>query len=240
MDPSAAEPYIRSICHHEIQHYLVCPYDGVTNGMLFAAARKHLPDSVAMFVCNVFADLVVDSKLLKRFPTLTHSRINTSIHDSSLRTREHSPLWKLVVATYRVMWGFPVPYGVDIDKPTIQAAEDVVSVAKSLLDYEHKWPKATEAIAKIVKEWLQEEDEELQGGLEVSSQGGDGTGGYEITIRIPADLDGIMGSPVEDRNGDRARKCVDPDSIENSDEIMERLAIEVEARDGSLKDLESV
>ncbi|MCK5240628.1 MAG: hypothetical protein KAR33_13810, partial [Candidatus Thorarchaeota archaeon] len=82
LDPNDAEPYLRSVCHHEIQHYLVCPFDGVTNGMMFAAARKHLSDSVAMFVCNIFADLVVDSGLLKRFPTLSHSRINTSIHDS--------------------------------------------------------------------------------------------------------------------------------------------------------------
>jgi len=242
LDSNDAEPYLRSICHHEIQHYLVCPFDGVTNGMLFAASRKHLPDTVAMFVCNVFADLVVDSKLLKRFPTLTHSRINTSIHDSAIRTRDHSPLWQLVVATYRVMWGFPVPPGVEIDNPTVKAAEDIVSVTRNLLDNEPKWAKATEAIAKIVKEWLQEEDEESLGGMEVSSEAGegDGEGGTETTIKVPADLDGIMGSPVEDRNGDRARKCVDPDSIENTDENMERLAIEVEARNGSLKDLEAV
>lgn len=101
--------FIRSITHHEIQHYLLCPYDGVTSGMMFASARKHLDDEHAMFVCNLFADLVVDSHLLKRFPRLTHERIGLSIHDSATRSYEHSRLWKLIVSCYRAMWGFPIP-----------------------------------------------------------------------------------------------------------------------------------
>ena len=241
LDPNDAEPYLRSVCHHEIQHYLVCPFDGVTNGMMFAAARKHLSDSIAMFVCNIFADLVVDSGLLKRFPTLSHSRINTSIHDSALRTRDHSPLWQLVVASYRFMWGFPVPHSVNIDVQTIDAAREIVEVAKKYMIDERKWPKATEDIAKIVAKWLPEDEEDM-GGMEMTSSSGNSDGGGESgeALSIPRDLDGIMGSPVEDRNGDRARKCADRDSIENPDEIMERLAIEVEERGGSLKDLEAV
>ncbi|MCK5152145.1 MAG: VWA domain-containing protein, partial [Candidatus Thorarchaeota archaeon] len=241
LDPNDAEPYLRSVCHHEIQHYLVCPFDGVTNGMMFAAARKHLSDSVAMFVCNIFADLVVDSGLLKRFPTLSHSRINTSIHDSAVRTRDHSPLWQLVVASYRFMWGFPVPHGVNIDVPTIDAAREIVEVSKKYMIDERKWPKATEDIAKIVAKWLPEDEEDM-GGMEMTSSSGNSDGGGESgeALSIPRDLDGIMGSPVEDRNGDRARKCADRDSIDNHDEIMERLAIEVEERGGSLKDLEAV
>ncbi|MHA2423813.1 MAG: vWA domain-containing protein [Candidatus Thorarchaeota archaeon] len=241
LDASDAETYLHSVCHHEIQHYLVCPFDGVTNGMMFAGARKHVSDPVAMFVCNLFADLIVDSGLLKRFPTLSHSRISTSIHDSSLRTRDHSPLWKLVVASYRHMWGFPVPHGVDIEKATVDAAGEIVRVTKKFIDNESKWRKATEEIAKIVAEWLPEDEDDM-GGMEMTSSSGDGDGSGESggSLAVPRDLDGIMGSPIEDRNGDRARKCADRNSIENPDEILERLAIEVEERGGSLKDLEAV
>ncbi len=236
-----SEVYLRSVCHHEIQHYLVCPFDGVTNGLMFSGARQYLPDSIAMFVCNLFADLVVDSGLLKRFPALSHTRINTSIHDSALRTRNHSSLWKLVVASYRFMWGFPIPHGVDIGQPTITAAQEIENVTKKYMDNESIWQKATEEIAKIVLDWLPEDEDEL-GGLEIASQSGesiDGQGSDEI-IGIPRDLDGIMGSPIEDRNGDRARRCANRDSIENHEEILERLAIEVEEKGGSLKDLEAV
>ncbi|MCK5240392.1 MAG: VWA domain-containing protein, partial [Candidatus Thorarchaeota archaeon] len=167
--------------------------------------------------------------------------INTSIHDSALRTRDHSPLWQLVVASYRFMWGFPVPHSVNIDVQTIDAAREIVEVAKKYMIDERKWPKATEDIAKIVAKWLPEDEEDM-GGMEMTSSSGNSDGGGESgeALSIPRDLDGIMGSPVEDRNGDRARKCADRDSIENPDEIMERLAIEVEERGGSLKDLEAV
>jgi len=201
--------------------------------MMFAGARKHLPDNLAMFVCNIFADMVVDSSLLKRFQNITHLRITNSIFDSSLRTREHSPLWKLVIATYRWMWGFPIPSGVDIDDSTIQAAKEIANTSKDFLENESRWPKATELIAKIVSEWLPKPDEPLGGtGLN------DGTG--EGSIFVPIDLDGVMGSPVEDRNGDRARKCISSDEVANIEEEMERLAIDVDDRGGSLKDLESV
>jgi len=87
---SDAEQYLISVCHHEIQHYLLCPFDGVMNGRMFTAARTHVNDATAMFVCNLYADLVVDSNLLGRFPTLTHERINSSIHDSAVRIHDHS------------------------------------------------------------------------------------------------------------------------------------------------------
>jgi len=233
LDSNNAEAFLHSICHHEIQHYLLCPYDGVTNGMMFSAARRHLSDSMAMFVCNIFADLVVDSALLKRFLTLTHERIKMSIHDSSLRTRDHSPLWKLIVSTYRAMWGFPVPSGIDIDTATFSASEEITTVARNFIAQETKWPTATGKIAKIIADWMPDDEEQL------INDEGDGSG-QSVTVRIPLDVDGIMGSPVENRNGDLARRCLDSDSARDLDREMEELAIEVESRGGDLQDLESV
>ncbi|MHA1576588.1 MAG: hypothetical protein ACTSU3_04440 [Candidatus Thorarchaeota archaeon] len=233
LDSNNAEAFLHSICHHEIQHYLLCPYDGVTNGMMFSAARRHLSDSMAMFVCNIFADLVVDSALLKRFLTLTHERIKMSINDSSLRTRDHSPLWKLIVSTYRAMWGFPIPSGIDIDAATFSASEEITKVARNFITQETKWPTATGKIAKIIADWMPDDEEQL------INDEGDGSG-QSVTVRIPLDVDGIMGSPVENRNGDLARRCLDSDSARDLDREMEELAIEVESRGGDLQDLESV
>ncbi|TFG11289.1 hypothetical protein EU537_12820, partial [Candidatus Thorarchaeota archaeon] len=64
LPPKEKLSFLTSICQHEIQHYLVCPYDGVSNGMMFAAARRHVDDELAMFACNLYADLLVDSALL--------------------------------------------------------------------------------------------------------------------------------------------------------------------------------
>ncbi|MHA1961258.1 MAG: vWA domain-containing protein [Candidatus Thorarchaeota archaeon] len=238
LDANEAEPYLRSISHHEIQHYLVCPFDGVTNGMMFAAARRHVNNATAMFVCNLFADLVVDSRLLRRFPRLTHERIQLSIHDSAMRVIDHSPLWLLIVGCYRAMWGFPLPATVDVDRATYAAAEAIVEIVKKAINRESRWPKACRDIAKIIAEWLPPEDDQLPGCEGMSSDGS--VDADSETVFVPIDVDGIMGSPVEDRNGDRAKRCIDPDSIPDLESEMERLAIEVEQRGGGLDDLDAV
>jgi len=242
MIASDAEQYLTSVCHHEIQHYLLCPFDGVMNGRMFVAARKHVNDATAMFVCNLFADLVVDSNLLRRFPTLTHKRINSSIHDSAMRIHDHSDLWKLIVTCYRVMWGFPIPPTVSIDQNIFETANEIVNVARSTVEYEHKWPKACEKIAKLIAEWMPEDEHGLPG----SSSGGsknvehEGVDGSEEMIDVPLDVDSIMGNPVEARNGDLAKKCIDSAERPNLEEEMERLAIDVEQLGGNIEDLQGV
>ena len=237
-----AEQYLTSVCHHEIQHYLLCPFDGVMNGRMFTAARKHVNDATAMFVCNLYADFVVDSNLLGRFPILTHRRINSSIHDSALRIHDHSDLWKLIVVCYRVMWGFPIPPTVEISEDIFDTATKIVNVTRSSIDQEHLWPKACEKIATIIDEWTPEGENGLPG----TSSGGsksvtqENVDGSEETIEVPLDLDAIMGNPVEVRNGDRVGKCIDQPARFDSEEEMERLAYDVEQLGGDIEELQGV
>jgi hypothetical protein len=243
MDSNEAEPYLRSVCHHEIQHYLLCPFDGVTNGLMFAAARTKVNDTTAMFVCNLFADFVVDSKLLKRYTSLTHSRINATIHESAIRVQEHSSLWILIVACYRVMWGFPIPPLVEVDQKTSEAALAIAGVARKSIDNEKRWPKACEKIAEIIKDWNPADDDQQLPGCSDDSLGKEVEGDSTIdtiTIMVPLDVDSTMGSPVEVRNGDLVRKCLQKDFVVDIEAEMEDLAVEVEQRGGSLQDLESV
>jgi hypothetical protein len=237
LDMNEAEPYLRSVCQHEIQHYLVCPYDAVMNGMMFAAARRHVSDSTALFVCNLFADLVVDSALLKRYTRLTHSRITSNIFGSSMMGQAHSPLWLLIVSCYRAMWGFPLPATVSVDELTYKAAESIISVSRKYIDNERRWPKAVEEIAKIVSEWQPDPEEPLAG---CGGTAEPGEGADTETVLVPLDVDAVMGNPVEIRNGDRAKRCMADAEDEDLEKEMERLAVEVEQRGGDLRDLEAV
>jgi hypothetical protein len=234
-------PYLTSICHHEIQHYLLCPYDGVMNGRMYIAARKHANDATAMFVCNFFADLVVDSNLLRRFPSLTHSRIAHSIHDSAMRIQDHSELWKLIVTCYRVMWGFPIPPTVDVEQHTFEVAKEIVQIARGTIGLEHRWPSSCEKIAQILSNWIPNDESLIgsssQASIDVEQEWMDGS---KRIIAVPIDVDGIMGSPLEARNGDLARKCLDRSSSPNLEEEMERLAIEVEHLGGDIEDLQGI
>ncbi|NWF95500.1 MAG: VWA domain-containing protein [Candidatus Thorarchaeota archaeon] len=236
------EAFMRSVSQHEIQHYVFCPYDGVSSGMMFAAASRHLSSDLAMFTCNLFADLVVDSRLLKKHQALTYDRIVTSIHDAALRTHEHSQLWTLTVATYRMMWGFPLPPTCNVDDRTAKAATEIVGVARECLERETQWPVATEKIAKIVKEWLpkvgsQESSEGL--GLRGKASGG-ASSTTDQSQKVADDIDRLMGNPLEVRNGDMAKRCIEGTRTSDSDTEMERLAREVEQRGGSLRDLRGV
>ncbi len=238
-----AEWFLRSICHHEIQHYMRCPYDGVTHGMMLARAMNHLDEKRSLFVCNLFSDLVVDSYLLKRFNRLTHDRINASIHESALRSPSQSPMWQLIVAVYRIMWGFSLPPNHEIDKENVAAAEEIVKIAKKYLDDERRWHIATEKIAKIVKNWLQKYEpqnninESLVNELHKSSDNSDSP---DNSSGVPRDVDEIMGDPSQVRNNDVIRRCArDRGGLEIEKE-MERLAIEVERRGGDLNDLNGV
>ncbi|MFQ5833265.1 MAG: hypothetical protein ACE5H4_11215 [Candidatus Thorarchaeota archaeon] len=241
LDMSETEPFLRSVCQHEMQHYLICPYDAVTNGMMFAAARRHVSDATAMFVCNLFADVVVDSALLKRYPRVTHDRITANIFGSAMMGQAHSMLWNLIVSCYRAMWGFSLPTSVKVDERTYEAAEAIVAVSRKHIDAESKWPRAVEAIAKIMAEWQPEAEESLAGCGGVSLSGGANSAFDENgVIQVPLDVDAVMGNPVEIRNGDMARRCMDGGDEHDIERDMERIAIEVERRGGDPKELEGV
>ena len=88
------------------------------------------------------------------------------------------------------------------------------------------------------------EDEEEQlpgcGGLQKGKETEGDSGGDVTTIMVPLDIDTIMGSPIEVRNGDLARRCMQKDSPSDLEAEMEDLAVEVEQRGGNLEDLEGV
>ncbi len=244
MDTNEAEPYLRSICHHELQHYLVCPYDSIMSGMMFARARRHLNDATAMFVCNLFSDLIVDSQLLKRFPDLTHERILASIHDSAIRSQGHSRLWRLIVSCYRAMWGFPIPPSVKIDEQTYETAKRIVEITGRYARSEKRWPKACEEIAKVIKEWQEPEEDQLAGVASATgSSGGEGDSESEegvVRVAVPLDVDILMGDPVAVRNGDMARRCMEGSREQDVEEQLERVASELQQRGGTLEDLRAV
>jgi hypothetical protein len=203
---------------------------------MFAAAQKHVNDATAMFACNLFADLVVDSTLLRRYPTLTRRRLVDSINHAAERVSDHSPLWLLIIACYNEKWNFEVPSQADIDEEICGVAREIVKVANRYIPRERRWPFAVGKIAKLLSEWLPQDDNQFAGcGVpEAGKEEG------EEEIALPLDVDVIMGNPLEVRNGDLARRCLDRDDAPQLEEEMERLAVEVIEREGDLNDLRAV
>jgi hypothetical protein len=112
-------------------------------------------------------------------------------------------------------------------------------VARKSIDDEAVWMAAVRKIAKILAEWSPENEETLAGcavsdvaSKEVQYQG--------RMVVVPIDIDTVMGSPVEIRNGDRARRCTRGESVLDDEAEMERLAVEVDRRGGGLRELQDV
>ena len=67
------EEYIKffhAISMHEVSHYQIIPYDGLFNAKLLNAAMKLVNRYFAPIIVNIFADLVIDRKLFKKYPDL--------------------------------------------------------------------------------------------------------------------------------------------------------------------------
>lgn len=237
----ATKSFLRSICQHEVQHYLLCPYDGVTNGMMFSRARKYLDDANAMFACNLFADMVVDSNLMDRFLAITKNRLSHSIQHSAGLQRSQSKLWRLIVSCYHHLWGLELPKGVSLDADTLSTAEEISSIALKHMKLERLWPKATGEIACVLADWSQESGGELLESTEVPSEGTeDSDKGSRRQVAVPSDVEVMMGSPIEIRNKDRVKKCLDENEPYDEEAMMGSMAKQVIERDGDLDDLESV
>ncbi|MCK4781093.1 MAG: hypothetical protein KAT57_12915, partial [Candidatus Lokiarchaeota archaeon] len=62
--------YFHIISLHEVSHYQIIPYDGLINAKLLRAAMLHVNQNFAPIIVNIFADLIIDTKLFQKYPNL--------------------------------------------------------------------------------------------------------------------------------------------------------------------------
>ncbi|MFX0071912.1 MAG: hypothetical protein ACFFAO_12555 [Candidatus Hermodarchaeota archaeon] len=62
--------YYHAISMHEVSHYEIIPYDGMIHAKLLKEAMKNVNQNFAPIVVNVFADLIIDTLLYKKYPDL--------------------------------------------------------------------------------------------------------------------------------------------------------------------------
>ena len=70
--------YFYAISLHEVSHYQVIPYDGITNARLLRAAMQHTNETFAPIIVNLFSDFVIDKKLYIRHPKLISWELKTT------------------------------------------------------------------------------------------------------------------------------------------------------------------
>jgi hypothetical protein len=244
--------FVRSISHHELAHYTICPYDGVTNALMIQAAQRVLGQVHAPLACNVFADLVIEAELSARFKDLTAWRFQESVRSVVQQVQqEPSNTWKLIVLAEADITGIAVPpdisSNVDFAGVKVNARKIAAAVRKALHD-QNAWPATTARVARIMKPYLADEFPVAKkaGVPDPSSNWRDVPGLDGVQVQVPGDVleqagdvtkvsdrdNGRMNEKAlkrmtRNRGGKRNQKQADPgaqDQIKGAEKILVELA----------------
>ncbi len=195
--------YIHSVSQHEIGHYDLCPYDGLTNAALLSAAMKKVSEIFAPLVVNIFSDLLIDTHLRGKYPKLTEWRMREGIKDVIVHDKgaedegKFSDTWKILVKAYEYLWD--VSFGlksIDFGKIDAKAREVAKIIAPKLLD-KTTWANKVAKIAALMKPNL-DQDFTLQMGERLAGGGGAGLQG-------PEDYERQFGDPSEIKSREKVQ-----------------------------------
>ena len=97
--------YFHTISMHEVAHYEIIPYDGLIHAKLLKAAMKYVNQNFAPIVVNIFADLVIDTILYRKYPDLMlWEAKKTYEHISSSYMGKLSDFSRFLFRAYEKMW----------------------------------------------------------------------------------------------------------------------------------------
>ncbi len=97
--------YFHTISMHEVAHYEIIPYDGLIHAKLLKAAMKYVNQNFAPIVVNIFADLVIDTILYRKYPDLMlWEAKKTYEHILSSYNGKLSDFSRFLFRTYEKIW----------------------------------------------------------------------------------------------------------------------------------------
>lgn len=210
--------FIRGISQHEIGHYDLCPYDGLTSACLLSAAAKKVPNYFAPLILNIFSDLVIDTMLHQKYQDLTEWRLKESIKDilahdpASTQMVDFSDTWKLLVKTYELLWKVNLNlHQVDTSSVQARALRLAQIVAHKLLD-KYTWPAKVTKIAELLKPTL-EQDFTMQVGQRTAAnarrtaagEGQEAGVAGEVHLQGPTDYARQFGDPAEVKSREKVQ-----------------------------------
>ncbi|HME52874.1 MAG TPA: VWA domain-containing protein [Candidatus Lokiarchaeia archaeon] len=194
------QDFVRSMSHHELGHYTICPYDGATNGLMFQAAQRVLGLAYGPVACNIVSDLIIEREHSKRFKGLnawcfdqTVSRVARSMNGA-----EPSDTWKLIVAAESIVTGVAIPEDAKATgdfKPVMADAKKIATIVQKNLRDTNAWPDVVGKVSRILKKYVPREFhiKTTTDDIDPSSGWRDVPGEENTFIKIPVDVLGQSG-----------------------------------------------
>jgi hypothetical protein len=198
--------YYHALALHEISHYIVCPYDILTNARLLKSALKHVSPRLAPIVVNIFADLLIDLKLYKKKPKemlfeLQQSKKMAEAVGKSSEEPSHSQMYKIMMKCYELMWGVDLGLPKEQYEDITPIAERITAIIMKDFEDDNTWEKKVSKIASLLKENL-ESDFPLKS-ITLKGEFQNDRTQTSNTTTVPADVEVIMGNPTENKGNCR-------------------------------------
>ncbi len=196
--------YFYIISLHEVSHYEIIPYDGLIHAKLLNAAMKHVNRNYAPIIVNVFADLIIDTKLYQKYPNLITWEVKTTYK----HIKEKGPMsnfTKFLFRAYEKLWGTDLLEDESL-KEMDSLTEKVTKVILKDFEDESTWEKKVSTIARYLKN-LTNDTFALLGSNGIIDKGNEkrkGPGG--TFIEVPKDVLEVMDNPLENKNSDKLKE----------------------------------
>ncbi|MHA1716332.1 MAG: hypothetical protein ACTSXP_11870, partial [Promethearchaeota archaeon] len=195
-DPKEIQMFARAISQHELGHYTIAPYDGVTNARMFQEASKIITAEHAAIACNVVTDLIVEHHLSTRFKELSEwcfSRLAEQVFKDNNKNGQLSKTWKLMVLAETMVTGKEVPKIINEKVDFTDVKSDSRKIARTInncLNDMNAWPKAAKKVAAIIKPYIYSEFPTIKqkNSPDPSSNLRNVPGEEDSTIRVPSDV----------------------------------------------------
>ncbi|MFX1377208.1 MAG: hypothetical protein ACFFA0_15490 [Promethearchaeota archaeon] len=209
--------YFHIISLHEVSHYQIIPYDGLTNAKLLRAAMKHVNINYAPIVVNVFADLTIDYKLFKKYSNLITWEVKIT-YEHIKNKGKISEFTKFLFRAYEKTWNIEILNDESLSSMD-SLAERVSKVILKDFEDETTWEKKVSTISRYLNNLIQDTFTMIgkngiseKGKEKIKSPGG-------VYIEVPKDVLEIMGNPLENKNSDKLKDPNDDERRQKAEEF---------------------
>ena len=215
--------YYQAISLHEVSHYQIIPYDGLINARLLKAAMKNVNENFAPIVVNVFADLIIDSKLHKKEPDLIEWELKTTFNHLIGKTKNKlSEFSKFLFRAYEKLLSIEIAQK-DLLTSVESVADKVVKIIKKNFEDETLWEEKVSKVAYHLRTLINNTFTIVGAGAGVrkgeSNTRRKSSGRSSSTVEFPEEILEIMDNPLENKNLDKLKEDNDEELRQKAEEF---------------------
>ncbi|MFX0164118.1 MAG: hypothetical protein ACFE9V_02250, partial [Candidatus Hodarchaeota archaeon] len=213
--------YFYIVSLHEVSHYQIIPYDGLTNAKLLRAAMEYVNQNYAPIVVNVFADLIIDYKLYKKYPDLITWEVKFT-YDHIKNKGKVSDFTKFLFRAYEKMWNVNI-LNDDTLKDMDPLTEKVSKAILKDLEDEFTWEKKVSTLARYLNNLILDTFALIgkNGICEKGNEKRKSPGG--VFIEIPQDVLEVMDNPLESKNSDKLKEGNEDELRQKAEEFAKNI-----------------